>query len=282
VTLTLSRLLQGVYFELGQLNYSVATGGTTATVVDSTMGGQGANDSWNNCALFITKDAGGLGAAPEGEFKLVTGFTDATGTFTLDSAFSAAVGAGDVYAYSQPRWPLYQAIQGVNHALGNLGDMVLVDQSTLKIESGKTEYVCGVDWKFAGPPLRIDIEQNRSDPNDQGWITVRDWEYEPATVDEAGKIIFKRQYNTDHYCRVWYRAPHPYVSAHADLISENIHPEVIKWGSVVELLKWMNERTQGEESGVVKGLNDARSEYENAIRRHPVFSFARKSKLFIW
>lgn len=43
---------------------------------------------------YVFRDAGGAGAAPQGEQQKVTGYTSSTGTFTTD-AFSAAVATGD-------------------------------------------------------------------------------------------------------------------------------------------------------------------------------------------
>ena len=282
MTLTLSDVLQAVYFELGQLNHAKATGGSTSTVVVGSLAGEGSNDDWKNCALFVVRDAGGASAAPEGEFSNVSSYTDGTGTFNLEDTLTAAVASGDSVAYSTPRYSLQQSIAAINHALTNFGDMILIDQSTLQIVEEQTEYDCPVAWKFSGPPMRIDIESDHNDANDQKWIEIKDWEYEPATVSTAGKIIFARQYDADNYCRVWYKGPHPVVSDYDDVIHEHIHPDVIKWASVVELLKWMNERTQGEERGIVQNLNDSRAEFENALRRHPLPGTGRRGKLFIW
>lgn len=282
MTLTLSDVLRSAYYELGQLNYAKATGGSTTSAIVGSLANEGSNNDWKDSGLFVDRDAGGLGAAPEGEFAVVSSYVDATGTFNLDSTLTAAIAAGDRIAYTSPRWSLQQSIGAVNHALAGMGDFTLVDQDTLVIVSGQTEYECGVDWKYAGKPVRIDIELDKDDTDDQEWIEIKDWEFEPATAGSAGKIIFQSQYSAGYYCRVWYRAPHPAVNLYNDVIHELIHPELVKWAVVVEMLKWMNERTQGEERGIVQNLNDSRSEYENALRKHPLANVQRKSKLFIW
>lgn len=50
----------------------------------------GANPYW----AFVLRDAGGAGAAPQGELQPLTAYTTATGVFT-STAFTAAVGVGD-------------------------------------------------------------------------------------------------------------------------------------------------------------------------------------------
>ena len=45
MTFTLSNLLKAVYTELGQMQVSAATGGTTTTLIDSLMTGSGGQDA---------------------------------------------------------------------------------------------------------------------------------------------------------------------------------------------------------------------------------------------
>lgn len=75
-----------------------ATGGSTTTVVDSSAALSGATtDTYDNWWVKITTTTDG--AAPQGEVRQISegGYTAASGTFTVPSAFSAAVGAGDTY-----------------------------------------------------------------------------------------------------------------------------------------------------------------------------------------
>jgi len=48
----------------------------------------------NSYYAFVLRDAGGLSAAPQGEFQAITAYATATGIFTT-AAFTAAVGVGD-------------------------------------------------------------------------------------------------------------------------------------------------------------------------------------------
>src|SRR3990167_4855959 len=118
----LSELLQRMYRELGQLNLAKATGGSTTTVVDSTLSGKFSDGFMVDGALFIVRDAGGASAAPEGEFNRLSAYVDSTTTFTVDTAFTTAPASGDLYGYASQLFPLQQAIQAANDGLMLLGD----------------------------------------------------------------------------------------------------------------------------------------------------------------
>src|SRR3990167_6715941 len=77
-----------------------ATGGAVGTVVDSAYAIPGATtDHFDMRIIKIATDAGGAGAAPEGEVRYLSeaGFTAATGTFATEVDFTAAVASGDTY-----------------------------------------------------------------------------------------------------------------------------------------------------------------------------------------
>jgi len=79
---------------------STATGGAVGTVVDSAYAIPGATaDHFDFKIIKIATDAGGAGAAPEGEVRYISegGYTAATGTFATEVDFTAAVASGDTY-----------------------------------------------------------------------------------------------------------------------------------------------------------------------------------------
>ena len=79
---------------------STATGGAVGTVVDSAYAIPGATtDHFDFKIIKIATDAGGAGAAPEGEVRYISegGYTAATGTFATEVDFTAAVASGYTY-----------------------------------------------------------------------------------------------------------------------------------------------------------------------------------------
>src|SRR3989337_2202661 len=79
---------------------STATGGAVGTVVDSAYAIPGATaDHFDFKIIKIATDAGGAGAAPEGEVRYISegGYAASTGTFTPSVNFTAAVANLDTY-----------------------------------------------------------------------------------------------------------------------------------------------------------------------------------------
>jgi hypothetical protein len=75
-----------------------ATGGSTTTIVVSSYAYSSASaHSYNGVWAYVATDAGGAGAAPEGEIRRVTrgGFNGSTGTWTVSPAFTVSPAAGD-------------------------------------------------------------------------------------------------------------------------------------------------------------------------------------------
>src|SRR3989304_5726732 len=79
---------------------STATGGAGGTVVDSAYAIPGATtDHFDFKIIKIATDAGGAGAAPEGEVRYISegGYTAASGAVSCSSNSTAAVASGDTY-----------------------------------------------------------------------------------------------------------------------------------------------------------------------------------------
>jgi len=266
---TLSDLIFDTSMKLGQVFTRTATGGSTTTVIDTSIAGQGGDDDWNDGTLIVryTTD----GNAPQGEFARITDYVNSTGTFTF-AALTASVGAGDTYAYTTARWPLEQMIQLANMGLRALGWVTVVDTSLTT--TAATEY----DWSHR-EPLRIDVQTNDETDNNN-WMELRSWKFEHGEVGSDNKLILP-ELDTGKTLRVWYQDFHPQLSTYSDEVSQTIHPEVAIWAVVVEALKWMNSRTQGEQSGIVQDLNDARQELDNAKTKFPIRNARRTGKVLI-
>jgi len=251
---TLSDILQEVLINLGDFREGMATGGTTATVVDSTLGG--VDDDYNNGTVFITYDAGGAAAAPEGQFAQVTDYTADTGTITCAaSSFTVSPAAGDYYGVSTRDWPLYKLISLVNNALNGIGLITLTDTTTLDTAASQTEYACATDWKHS-EPIRIDLQRNTADSDDNRWKMLDRglWEYIPAAAGSTGLIVFWDQPISSRGLRVWYRDYHPAVRTYSSTIYEAIHAEHLVWETVYRALRWR------------KGMQDAPSGIEDMLR----------------
>ncbi len=271
---TLSNLLQAIYAELGQFHASTATGGSTTTVVDGKQAGKHSIDAWKDGAVFIVQADG---AAPEWEFKRVSAYADSTGTFTLESALTAAAASGDTFGFVSEYYPLQTMIELVNAALRSLGDIALVDTTTLDTAAGKTEYAASVAWKRRRP-LAIDYQGRTGASGDNDWVRVYDWELVPAAPGSAGLIVFNEELPAGRDIRIWYVDSHPRVSSYSHIVSETLTPELAIAAGVERALRWQNSRLDGQDLLLLQRWNDAKIELARSRLLYPIWTPRRVSK----
>lgn len=274
MSFTLNQLLEDVYAELGQLQVSTATGGTTTSLADTKLSGSSSDDDWKNGTIMIL-DANG--EPPEGEFCSIGGYLDNSGTFNLEKTLSAAPEAGDTYGLVSARYPVGVMLRLINSGLRALGDIPLVDTTTLETVSGQGEYPALAVWKRR-PPYRIDIQVGGGE-NSPHWERVYDWEFIPAAPGEEGRIGFGQALPDGRALRVWYTAPHPRVSAHDDVIAEVISPSLAVAACVEQALRWLNSRMGGGDSFLLQRWNDARCTLEQARLLYPIWRPRRYSQM---
>lgn len=240
----LTHLLQKAYRRLKVAKTSVATGGSTTTVVDTKLldylGDSNEDDVLNGGTVIIVKDTGGL--APEGEFSRISDYDDA-GTITT-STLTAAVASGDTYMYISPDFPLFDMIEIVNDALVYLGRIPKV-YSSITTAANQTEYALPVSLK--GVDLHdIELQGNTLDANDSRYLPIprSDWKITPADPGSTGLLTIP-QYVSGRVLRIGYPGVHPRVSTYADYISEYIHPELATACVTAHALQWYNSQRSG-------------------------------------
>jgi hypothetical protein len=117
-----------------------ASGGSTTTIVDSD-GLYAPDDYYNGHYAYILTDAGGAGAAPQGEQRPVTDYVQSTKTLTVAPAFSAAVAAADVYELLPVgRMEIIAAINAGVRAAGETWLIPKTDDSTIDLAAGDYDY----------------------------------------------------------------------------------------------------------------------------------------------
>lgn len=258
---TLSDLLQGAYKKLGQYQSYLATAGTTTTTI---VGGLAAIDSLKEGTLFVVRDSAGAGAAPEGQFQAISAYTKATGTFA-HAAVTVAVASGDTVAIVNNLYPVRTMIELANDALRALGDIVLVDTTTLDSASDKTEYALDTEWKRN--IRRVDLQTITTDANDNQWQTIYEREEIPATAGSDGLLVLD-QLPADRDIRIWYDTPHPTLTTYSSVVHEKIHPELATWALVVEALSWQWHR--GRDEDVAQDLSRASVELNRVKSEFPI------------
>jgi len=276
MSFTLSNLLQAVYAELGQLQVSTATAGGDDYVTDSKMVNTGGKDDvWKNGAIFIV-EAGG--EAPEGQYQVITAYDDSDGKFTVAENWTTNnPAAEDLYGVVSEYYPLYTMVELMNAGLRGLGDIGLMDTTTLDTESSKTEYAAAVAWKRR-PPMRIDYQGRTGDADYNLWIRIYDWEFVPAAAGSTGLIVFREQLTAGRDLRIWYLDAHPRINSYDDEVNEVIPPELAVAACVERALRWQNSRLGGGDPFLLKRWNDAKQELSRAIMQFPIWRPGKVSR----
>ena len=258
---TLFDIVYGLADELGLLQYGIATGGTTSTLLDSDLTlGDFQDDTWQRGTAFITYDAGGSNAAPEGEMSEITAYTDSSGT--LASVWTAAPAAGDHYAIGAPDWELSDLIRIVNHAFVRMGPVPQLDTS-LSTVANVTEYT--LPAAVRGTLRRVYIDQYTTTDNTRPQ-EISNWDREAAL--NAGELIFPVQPATGRVISLRYMAPHPQLDLQGDLLSSFVPLRRII--SEATFLALRSRNRQGSDNDLKAAFNDAADDVEQARKMFPI------------
>ena len=242
---------------LGILSEGVATNGSTTTIVD-TVERVEADDLWNGGTAWITYDAGGAGAAPQGEYSYISDFVQSTGTITLRSTLTAAVAANDRYGVARPRYPLQILIQKINEAVG--GVIEKTDTSTVVIAADQTEYSL--------PANVLDLKQvwiaADDDTNANGWQKLYDYDVEKSVTGTADKLIFSHQYLADTAIKLVYLTYHDTLRLSTDKLDDSIHIMKVIANAAVGCLIWRKAKVGESDTSI----NDMLNFYQNLAAQY--------------
>jgi hypothetical protein len=230
---TLFDLTYELITTLGPVNEGVATGGSTTTIAD-TVERVETDDFWNGGAAWVLYDAGGLSAAPQGEFSHVTDFANTGGIITLRTTLSAAVASGDRYAIARTRYPLSLLIAKVNQALRQI-PLHKEDITTITIAAEQTEYSLPTDlWDLK----QVWVQSNPDDTNDTQPEQIFDWDIIKSATGTANKLRLQRQFATDTKLALKYLTYHQTLRAATDKLDDSIHSNLVVSKAVLDCLLW--------------------------------------------
>lgn len=263
----LSNLLQDAYKKLGQYQAYPATGGSATTAIVLQL--KNTDFSLEEGALFVVESSDN--EAPEGEYQRITGYAKSTGTFTVDTM--TAIGDGDKVAVVNDLFPLHTMVELANDAMRKLGDIVIVDTTTLDTASNKTEYALAIAAKRK--LLRVDYQTNTADADDNRWYTLFNVETIPANPGTAGLLILE-QLSADRDIRYWYLDVHPRLNTYDDFIDEVINPELASTALTFAALQWQMARLEDEETE--RKLNYWEVELDRALQKWPIQRPPRKAR----
>ncbi len=254
---------------LGVMYEGVATGGSTTTIAD-TVERIEADDFFNRGTAWITYDAAGAGAAPQGEYSLISDYAQTGGVLTLRTTLTAAVASGDRYAVARTRYPLHLLIQKVNETFGVIEK---TDISTITTAADQTEYSLPSDVLEL---KEVYIQTNLSDTDDYGWQKLYDWDIQKSATGTANKIVFPRQLPTGYLLKLVYLTYHQVLRVATDKLDDTIHIDKVVYNAAVGCLLWRKAKVGESDTS----LNDLLNYYQNMANQmnseHAV-SLPRKS-----
>lgn len=275
---TLSQLLQDAYHNLGQTETFLATGGTTTTVVCTTLAETYQDDDLKEYTVFIARDAGGASAAPEGEYQRCSGYSESTTTITVDTAFTASPASGDTITIAGPMFPLRSMIELLRPALEKVGGIVLT-YDTLSYSSGQSEYTLPVAQKRN--VLRVQVQRNTGDSDDNDWIDIpRDrWEIVPSTAGSSATLIIKEEQNDGYTMRVWYETSHPAMYSYNSVLVETLYPTIAVDSLVAHACQWFNNKIGFSDDNWLQRENKAWRDLELSKAAHGIPKPKKKNKV---
>ena len=266
----LSSLIQNAAVKLGTLAIykpsPIATSGDRSTITDTTLS-LTVNEMLNGLAI-ITYDAGGSGAAPEGEFARIISNT-ATAISVATNSFSVAVAALDEVMVIRPKYPLVEWLRGANTILKSIGEVPLWDTSITLVAS-QTEYTLPATILS---PREVWINMSTTSL-DKDWAEIPTWTIQHAAPGTVKTIRIPESYViADRSLGIVYSGDHPEVHDFDDHIdvpiewaSNKLAWHMVNRGGITD-----KNRTQAEK--ILAELNDSERKLKIPNKRSPQTKF---------
>jgi len=264
MTVTLSTIVQDIYFELGQSEPIFAvTGGSTTTAIDTTrsdlVSPPDIDRNKNDYLAVVEAD----GAAPENEWVRITAYNDTTYTYTIGT-LTAALAAGDtVMILKQGLLKIHDVIRAVNNGFQTIGDIPYIDKTSLDTAANQTEYEYPVTLK-RNPPIAVYVQGQTGDANDNLPVQVP-FRYEPASASSTG-LLYLPQLTSGRDLYLYVNTVHPDLTVYSSVLYEGLSKKLVVEAAIVNLLMRINSGKKGKDDFWVARENDARKEVERLRR----------------
>jgi len=258
---TLQNMIRDGISTLGRVAFNkfTCTGGSTLTAVNTNFNavGKPAYDDGDKSLILGTLlvIATTDGAAPQGEYQRISGYTQSTGTITVDTVFTAALEAGDRCMIIHNQYGLEDMIELANQTLTDLGYFYTIDTSLTT--SATSNYTLPIAGKGSRPySIEIYVADDKRVP-------ITDWRYITAAPGSTATIQFQEDPPTGKTLYITYKHEHARLADFDDVVDESIPEAVAKWGLSVAIQRWQNP-SDGIE---LQFLQEAKSELRVAQQR---------------
>jgi len=225
---------------------SVATGGSTTTVVDTALAyPDGYFSDQPRGTLFLDLATRAT--------KVITGHSSTTITFI--PAQSGDVAASDVYMAAPGIYPKYILEQSIKMALRTLGKIPFATDVTMVVD--QEEWDNTDDEVFDEDIVAVEFASNAAQPFQ--WTSHYRW-YQ-TMLDGTKTLIFNEGASpkSTNNMRVFYLADHPSLDDLDTEISSYIAPERLLWNAAIHALRWRLQKLR-QVADNVEGLTGLMTE----------------------
>ena len=252
--------------ELGILEESTATGGSTTTLDDDVMRTE-VDDYWNQGTVWILADSAGSATLPVGQYAVISDF-DATNDRCTIGTVTNGPASGDTYAIAHKLFLLGDLITAINRAIRDVGPIPTTDTTTIDTAAAQTEY----DLPIAANTdlLEVWVETKLDDTNDYQWAKRRDWYIQRTAVGTADLLVFPEQPPYPRDVKLVYLAPHVKLSAYTDKLSESVPYERVIYKAAVHALNNFRMKTRNDDDWLAKSINDYEKRSAQADLMYPI------------
>lgn len=253
---TLAKAILELAKEITHVREGKATAnGTTATLIDTT---QTEPDSyWLKGTLWFLSGAAGI----VGKTAVPSAYVNSSGTITFP-AQSAAPASGDRYAVATQEYTRADLVKAINQALTDLGDLPQ-ENTTLITVADQDEYTLPAGVRDL---RRVEVATSLSAP--YGYQPNYHWR-----EIVSGKLRFDpgcEPSQGGYTLRLTYSAAHAEVSGDADVISDYIPLERLKWAAAVNAMRSRYIDVGKEKPGLMDRFNEAKGMEAKTTSENPI------------
>lgn len=271
-----SDLILDVYVELGQVEFFKVTGiGTDGKLSfrNSLLANLSTPKQLNyarNFTAFVFFDAGGAGGAPEGEYQRVSAFTSTNYEYTLDTALTTALAAGDIIGLASHKLvPLLIMRKKASDSLRNIGQIELVDSSLTTTTATEYTLPAGITKDNI---VKVDIL------NDDRYVSVEPYEVIPALPGTQHTLVVP-QCESGYTLYIHYKDYHPELNSYNSVITENLDYPLLVKQLKSDVLDWISKDGEGSSKYWEKANDLGAQELAMARALHPAPRAKRRNKL---
>jgi hypothetical protein len=251
--------------ELDIARESVATGGSTTTLVDTVFRLE-PDDFWNQGTIWY-EDADGA-QSYNNYCTRINDFYQTTKTLTF-AVQTEAPEAGDRYIVADARYPMDLLWATINSVLRR-APIIALDE-TLTIASNQTEYTLPTAI-YRGNLRYVYYQVDTDDSNDNRWKRIDDWRLEDGDTGSADTLILLQQYSSGHALQLHYITHHPPLTTIAANLNENINLRGLAVRAAVRCVRQRMQRQKKDlwAAEIMNDLISTREEIPLVRRTYPV------------